>query len=169
MHFFVFDKFSKIIYETNCNIGVSMSFQRLDWRWKLVTIRGVVGWERCSHTSFWRVPTPFCTSNLTLRCGIQKITLRLRSHRWASNTQICTASQKCTQWNKTIQCGNSCSVGECSLYTNYLVQFFYLVWERRSHISFCKGVGKPLLRKWHSHTSLFSTTPLVTIMVKLHV
>jgi len=34
----------------------------------------------------------------------------LRPHRWASNTQIWTASQTCTQWNKRIQCGNSCSV-----------------------------------------------------------
>jgi len=42
----------------------------------------------------------------------------------------------------------------------FFFSFSFFIWERRSHTSFLKGVGKPLLWKRRSHTSFFSTTPL---------
>ena len=96
--------------------------------WNL--IRGVVAWERVG-TAFphlflvWeRVPTPLCTSNLTWKCGIQKITLKhgcdltdgLATRRFALLVKSV----------HSITRGSSVEilVGECSLYSYYLVQFF---------------------------------------------
>jgi len=83
---------------------------------KKSTLRGVVGWER--------VPTPFCTSSLTWRCGIQKITLKhgcdltdgLATRRFALLVK--------SVHTETRGYSVEILVGECSLYSNDLVQFF---------------------------------------------
>jgi len=70
------------------------------------------------------VPTPFCTSNLTWRCGIQKITLK-----HGCNLTDGLATRRFALLVKRIHSetrGSSVEilVGECSLYSNYLVVFF---------------------------------------------
>jgi len=102
-----------------------------------------VGWERVG-TAFphlilaWeRVPTPFFTSNVTSRCGIQKITLKhgcdltggLATRRFALLVNSLRSEIK--------RSSVEILVGECLLYSNYLVQLFLF------HSAFLFGNGVP--------------------------
>ena len=98
-----------------------------------------------------RVPTPFCTSNVTWRCGIQKITLKhgcdltdgLATGRFA---RLVNSWQQ--QWNKNIQCGNSCGrmLTLFELFGSAFsfgvgTAFPHLFLARRSHTLFLKRCG----------------------------
>jgi len=102
-----------------------------------MTTRGVVGWEG--------VPTPFYTNNVTWTCEIQTIRLK---HGWNLTDVLVTRRfallVKSLQWNRKIQCGNSCRRMFTYIQTIWYSLPFYLAWERRSH------------------NSCFSTTPLMT-------
>jgi len=117
-----------------CNCCLLSTWSTWSWRWLAVTAlplpRDAVGWERAG-TAFphlflaWeRVPTPFCTSNLSWRCGIQKITLK---YGCALTDEL--ATRRFALLVKSVHSetrGSSVEilVGECSLYWNYLLQFF---------------------------------------------
>ena len=102
-----------------------------------MTTRGVVGWEG--------VPTPFYTNNVTWTCEIQTIRLK---HGWNLTDVLVTRRfallVKSLQWNRKIQCGNSCRRMFTYIQTIWYSLPFHLAWERRSH------------------NSCFSTTPLMT-------
>jgi len=89
-----------------------------------------------------RVPTLFCTGNVTWRRGIQTITIK----NGCDLTDVLATRRsallvKSLHWNRKIQC--EVLVGKCSLYSNYLVQSSFL---------FGVGTASPHL--------FFSTTPL---------
>jgi len=98
---------------------------------KLILSRGVVGWERHSHTFFG-----------VGRFARDYIKTWLRSYRCASDTQIRTACQK--SYSETGRSSVEILVGECSLFSKYLVQSSFL---------FGVGMAFPLL--------FFSTTLLI--------
>jgi len=55
------------------------------------------------------VTTPFCTSNVAWRCGIQTIALKHGCHQTdVLLTRRFALLVKSLQWNRKIQCGNSC-------------------------------------------------------------
>jgi len=82
-----------------------------------VMLRGVVGWER--------VPTPFCTSNVTWGCGIKTITLK-----HGCNFTDVLKTRRFALLDKSLHEKGRSSVEslvrECSLYSNYLVQSSFL-------------------------------------------
>jgi len=111
---------------------------------KLGSTRGVVGWERVG-TAFphpilaWeRVLTPFSTSNVTWRCGIQKITLKhgcdltdgLATRRFALLVN--------SSHSETKRSSVEILEGEFLLYSNYLVQLF--IWCGKT---FCRMLIRP--------------------------
>ena len=91
------------------------------------------------------VPTPFCTSNFTSRCGIQTITLKHGYDLTDGQATRRFALLVNSLHSETKRSSVEILVGECSLYSNYLVQLFSF----HSAFLFGNGVPTPLFLALH--------------------
>ena len=116
-----------VVYGKGCFVlhvsccGSCMVAQNIRQGCTRVWFRGVVEWER--------VPTPFCTSNVTWRCGIQAVRLK---HGCDLTDVLATRRfvllAKSLQWNRKIKCGNSGRRMFVYIQNIWCSLPFYLMW-----------------------------------------